>query len=507
MRGPRSRGRLAAAGRDHPSTALTTRRTFSTTNRRQLSIPAGEPEASLSHSTGSHPYWPCRQGQSLRGMNPTGRPKRIGAPGHGGRSCRWWSPSLVVLLAACAETPTQERVETRTGEPPSLASCDPTGWSEPEIDVLARGLEVPWSVAVVDDDRILVTERPGRIRLIDAAGLQSEPWSTLPVEATGESGLLGIMPAPDYAESGAVYVAGVYEVGRGMGIMARVWRRAARAMGRAPQPGLTLRVHRIIMAADGRASAPEVVVDGLPASILHPGGAMLFTEADRFLLSVGDSMEPWTAQDAGDPRGSIVEVALRAGRAARFRAGVEIVAMGVRNSQGVGLLPADRGIVFIDHGPTGLDVEQRRTGKDELNLLSRGSNYGWPLEAGLADHPRFEAPMAEWTPAIAPAGLTVRPHPSANPRRADIFVTGLRGQTLRRVEMHDSAGPGWTVACQETVLGASHGRLRAVTLHPEGGLLVTTSNRDGRGTPRDGDDQLLLVRPRPSHATRQPSSL
>lgn len=405
---------------------------------------------------------------------------------------------LVLFLAACTDGPPSEAVEVRENDPPQLEACAASAWAAPEVSVLGSRLDTPWGFAPTEDGRIFLTERSGQVRVVDGDGLQSEPWATLPVSSRGESGLLGLALPPDFAQSGHVYVAGTYASGGSMGLLARAWRRAIRTLGGTPDPGLALRVFRL-GDGDGRAGDPELVVDGLPAGPLHSGGAILFADdndSNEFLLTLGDSREPWSAQDPSDPRGSILEVTIPPeGRAARFGSGVEIVAAGVRNSQGLARLPGAGAVAFIEHGPTGAPDENFRLGKDELNILTPDANYGWPMEAGFPDAPRHEPPVAEWHPAIAPAGLAVLARNANAAARADLFVTGLRGRTLRRIEMHRSAASGWTPACEEVVLDQEFGRLRAIAPHPDGGLLVGTSNRDGRGLPDEGDDRLLHVRP------------
>jgi aldose sugar dehydrogenase len=359
---------------------------------------------------------------------------------------------------------------------------------------VAAGLDTPWGMAVASDGRIFLTERSGRIRLIDEQGLRPEPWATLPVDQRGEAGLLGIALAPDFEVSGAVYVAGVYRESRGPEAALRFWNAILRRLGADPATGQWVRVHRVEATEGGMRI--ETVADGLPASVLHSGGAILFREPDLFLLSLGDARSPWTAQDTSDPRGSILEVTLpRAGRVARFGSGVRVVASGVRNSQGLVEI-ASGTVAFIEHGPTGLEVEGRRSGKDELNLLRPGANYGWPMEAGIPEASRHTPPLVEWTAAIAPAGVAVLPRLSGDTSRVDIFVTGLRGQ-LRRVELHRAPPPSeWRAVCEEVIVDGRYGRLRGIAAHPGGGLLLGTSNRDGRGIPREGDDHLFWLQPR-----------
>ena len=415
----------------------------------------------------------CPEVQALRVLRPSGL-------------------STIVFLATligCDSIDPVEEIHRRTGPPPTLLTCEASGWSQPRVNEIVGGLETPWAIAPTPDGRLFVSERSGRIRLLDQSGSWADQSLRVPVAARGESGLLGIAVAPDFGEGGDVYYAAVVHEDRRAEWFSRVIRSAIRRLGRSPDPEFELQVFRVRWTAHGPLDS-RPLLRGVPASLLHSGGALLFQDSDRLLLSVGDAMDPWAAQDLSNPLGSLLELMVpRNGNPLEAR----VVASGVRNPQGLVLMPDGRSVVFIDHGPSGLPVEDRRTGKDELNVFVPGANYGWPVESGLLDRPRHEPPIVEWTPAIAPAGLTALPHASADLTRADIFIAGLRG-VLMRVEMVFDDGT-WLAVCQESVLDRNYGRLRALAPHPDGGLVVGTSNTDGRGAPRDGDDRLLHVRP------------
>lgn len=397
--------------------------------------------------------------------------------------------SLALVLLGCAEP--QPALVERTAAPAPAQTCAPSAWDAPRVDVVATGLETPWAMSAAADGRVFLTERAGRVRVMVDGALRAESWAELPVAHVGESGLLGVVPAPDFAESGALFVAGVYPR-RSRALPLRLMRRALRSVGVDPGTDFELRVHRLPANGNG-AGAAELVVTGIPASPLHPGGALHFIDDSTFLLSVGDSRDPWTAQDTTDPRGSILRVHLAAGALpVRFGDAATAVATGVRNPQGIVRLGATDQRLFIDHGPTGAAVEGGRVGRDELNVLTDGDNYGWPEEAGIHADARFAAPIHEWTAAIAPAGMAVLP---ADSSAHAVFVTGLAGHSLSRVEIARAEGAGWRRVCESQVLDRRYGRLRAITPHPEEGLLVATSNRDSRGVPQAGDDRILWVRP------------
>jgi glucose/arabinose dehydrogenase len=151
--------------------------------------------------------------------------------------------------------------------------------------------------------------------------------------------------------------------------------------------------------------------------------------------------------------------------------------------------PGTDRLYLIDHGPSGLEIEDGRVGNDELNRVAPGDNLGWPYAAGLSEGGGLTSPVAEWTRAIAPAGMAFY-RGDDEAWRGDLFLTSLATGALVRVQLDD----GGEASCQEFIpLGL--GRLRLVMPGPDGFLWVGTSNRDGRGAARNDDDVIVRVRP------------
>jgi aldose sugar dehydrogenase len=374
------------------------------------------------------------------------------------------------------------------------------------VDTVARGLEVPWGMDFAPDGRLFLTERPGRIRVVENGRLRPEPWAELDVHATDESfwpesGLMGIAVAPDFAETGHVYVLGTFWRGdwaRSTSVAARGLRRGLDVVAPARAHRWENRVYRLTDRG-GRGTRPELVVRGLPASHYHAGGALAFGPDGMLYVSVGDGTRPEVAQEIGSPAGKIL----------RYRPdggvphdnpfpGSPVYALGLRNPQGLAWHPRAGALLAVEHGPTAMAQEDRRFGRDELNLIVPGGNYGWPVVAGAEDDDRFDAPLVEWTRAIAPSGLAVYSG-DAFPWQGDLFVGALRGRQLRRVVLGPAQAPGGLRAIhEEPLLEEALGRIRAVRAGPDGYLYFTTSNRDGRGVPGGGDDRLLRLVPRPA---------
>ena len=425
--------------------------------------------------------------------------------------------ALFLLLAACGAGEPEPLPVAERGTPPDplptcpvsmdtvgsdVATAETTTSAAPEsleVVEVAGGLEVPWALAPTPDGRVLVTERGGRIRVLDSDGLAPEPWMELEVSDRDEGGLMGITLARDFSETGHAYVMISVDQRDREGWFATQVRRVQLRLGLDVAPHRIAQVLRVTE-VEGRGTDPRVILEGIPSGLLHAGGSLATLPDGDLLISHGDAGIPPVAQDPADLRGKLVRLPLDPSTGLPPRRGSpEPMALGVRNSQGVAVMPDSTSLLFIDHGPTGLIPEDRRQGKDELNVLALNGagpeNFGWPVEAGIHEDPVHTPPLVEWSPAVAPAGLAVMPVPGRS-HRAWAFVTGLRGETLLRVELARDPDDTsrWSPLCQVELLGNDLGRLRAVTIHPEGGILVGTSNRDGRGRARDGDDRLLHLR-------------
>ncbi|MEX2467690.1 MAG: PQQ-dependent sugar dehydrogenase [Gemmatimonadota bacterium] len=416
--------------------------------------------------------------------------------------------AIALLLAGVScggapERPTLESLGMRETEP-ERAVCAPqdesadAGAGTLRVDTIASGLDVPWDVTFLPDGRSLFTERPGRIRVVNADGtLDPEPWADLDVYAQEEVGLMGIDAR--VAESGdlAVYVAATHRstpsggVGR---ILAGVWRRIVRSIDSERGHPTTLRVLRI-PEVEGRGGAPDVIVDGLPAFMLHGGGALRFGPDDLLYVTNGDATEPWTAHDPASMRGKILrfDPEGRPAGALSDRSS-PVFALGIRHVQGMSW-DAETGRMFvIDHGPSGMIQEDYRGNRDELNTVAAGDHLGWPVATGTTEGGPFVSALTAWVPAIAPAGFDLYEN-DASAWDGSALVSGLRGETLRRLELDRDGAGEWSVACEEVVFEQDFGRLRMVRAAPDGTVWLSTSNTDGRGVPREGDDLLLRLHP------------
>jgi glucose/arabinose dehydrogenase len=414
--------------------------------------------------------------------------------------------AAAAVLAGCAgpgPLPRTDMPPFETRSAAELPDCTAVGRAAPgalRVDTVATGLEVPWDMAFLPDGRVLLTERAGRIRVIEDGRLHPEPWAAVDVVAMpgAEVGLLGIVASPQFAETGHVFVAATVRTSDAAhGIIARIARRVQRAATAEAGYPITTRIVRIAD-RNGRGAGAEVLVDGIPAGVLHAGGALRVGPLGFLHLGTGDAGRPELARRVDVRAGAILRYDRTGRPAGADPDGGAVLATGVRNVQGLDWHPETGDLFAIDHGPSGLPSENRRTGHDELNLIRSGWDYGWPDEAGRVPEPRFVPPLVQWVDAIAPAGLAFY-RGDVVEWTGDALIGGLQGGLIRvGLAPPAAAGEPWDAVCTETLLSrAEYGRIRAVQGGPDGWVWLTTSNRDGRGQPRPGDDLLLRVRPAP----------
>jgi glucose/arabinose dehydrogenase len=363
------------------------------------------------------------------------------------RRGRGGAPRLKIL-AVC---PTSEQCPA----PAAAASTRGDG-----VETVATGLEIPWDIAFMPGGGALVTERPGRVRLFRRDGsLRRAPVARIPVSAIGEGGLLGVAIDPAFARNRYVYL--YFTTAQGMRLERRRW-------------------------TGSRLANPLSLIDGIRAGRVHDSGRIAFGPDRRLYISTGDAGEPALAQDTGSLNGKLLALTPAQYRGA-VHAAPEVVARGLRNSQGFDWEPASGRIVATDHGPSGFDGPE---GYDEVNAIVPGGNYGWPQAIGDdTGGGRYTAPLRVYRAAIAPSGATFVSRRGSR-WTGDFLLAALRGTQLRRLELRDGR-----VVADRLLLSGRYGRLRTVVEGPDGCIYVLTSNRDGRGYPTATDDRILRVRP------------
>jgi glucose/arabinose dehydrogenase len=318
---------------------------------------------------------------------------------------------------------------------------------------------VPWEIAFLPDRRALVTERPGRVRLLEADGsLREEPVAEVEVSALGEGGLMGLALDPGFAENRLVYL--YFTTADG------------------------LRLERWSFGAGDRLVREATLVSDIAAGPIHDSGRIGFGPDDMLYVATGDAGDGALAQDDASLNGKYLRLSPEQYRgSATVRP--EIVSKGHRNAQGFDWDPGTDRLISTEHGPSGGDGPQ---GFDEVNEIRAGGNYGWP-EAFGDDHEGFDAPLRVYEEAIAPSGATFVTR-EGSAWTGDFLFANLRGEHLRRLRLD-----GDRVVEDEVLLEGGYGRLRTVVEGPGGAIYVLTSNRDGRGSPADEDDRILRITP------------
>lgn len=358
-----------------------------------------------------------------------------------------------MALTACADEsgsadpapqPTT-RTASPNDDPSEPAPKEPDDAAPRVVRTVASGLEVPWGVTFLPDGSALVSERDST-RVLAVEGDDVRAVGRIEqASPQGEAGLLGLAASPTYAEDSLVYA---YVS--------------------------TASDNRVVrMTYDGeRLGEAEPVLTGIPNGFIHDGGRLLFDQDGDLFVSTGEIGEPSLAQDPESLGGKMLHITPDGSPApGNPEDGSPVWSMGHRNVQGLAF--DDRGRLWA--------TEFGENTWDELNLIEPGANYGWPMVEGKGDLEEFRNPHVTWSTADAsPSGLAFAD--------GSLWAGALRGQRLWEIPVTRDG----TAAPKDWFVG-NYGRIRTVTVAPNGNLWVTTSNRDGRGEPTAKDDRILEI--------------
>ena len=395
-----------------------------------------------------------------------------------------------VVRAAMAEAAESEPASCRLiqGEPGRV------GEVELDIEVVADGLEIPWGLAILPSGDLLVTERPGRVRLIQDGEVIPEPVLEFGVSilpplfgqpiAGSEGGLLGLLLHPEFDANRQLYV----------------------FMNVDNEDGVSVgRIERYALSDDGRsATLDRVIIDGLPAGLHHQGGRMRLGPDGMLYVGVG-AYDPPEAQNPDILAGKLLRMDLEGGIPPDNPDPYSyIFASGIRNTQGYDWFD-DRHIVMVDHGPSGFELGMPDlAGFDELNVVTAGDNLGWPRVWGCDTQEGLVSPVLAWENSVPPTGgIFYRGDLIPEWTGSFLFTTvglserftGRRmdGRHLHRVVL-DPDDP-YMVVDHEVYLKETFGRFRTLVEGPNGYLYMMTSNCDNRGECPPEGDMILRIGP------------
>jgi glucose/arabinose dehydrogenase len=359
---------------------------------------------------------------------------------------------VMLLAAGCSPSGstsgarTPDPLPSTTARPGTTAQTGTARLGQPRE--LATGLQVPWAVAFLPGGDALVTERDSaRLLRVTPQGAVHSLGTVPGVAAGGEGGLLGVAVSPTFTADHYVYL---YFTS-----------------------GSDNRIVRFAYTGTG-VGRLENLVTGIPHGGIHNGGRLAFGPDNMLYAGTGETGERGLAQDRGSPAGKILRMTPDGKPAPGNPFGSRVWSYGHRNVQG--LAWDDQGRMYAT------EFGQNRF--DEINRIERGHNYGWPEVEGVGGNSTYTDPLLTWaTSEASPSGLAYA--------GGSLWAAALRGERLWQVPLGLDGRAGRPVAHYQ----GTYGRLRAAVRAPDGSLWITTSNRDGRGSPRPRDDKILVVPP------------
>jgi glucose/arabinose dehydrogenase len=358
-------------------------------------------------------------------------------------------PLAALALVACgsSDRPVATATATPSAAPSASASASPTATATraPARRTVATGLSVPWGIAFLPDGDALVAERTtARILRIPSGGGKPRTVMRVPgVVAAGEGGLLGLAVSPRYSRDRLVYAYFTSNTDN--------------------------RIVRFKLGGKVR-----TVLTGLQKAGIHNGGRIAFGPDGKLYAGVGDAGNTANAQNREALNGKILRIDPDGGVPAGNPFRSLVWSWGHRNVQGLAWDRAGR-MWASEFG---------QNTRDEVNLIRRGRNYGWPDVEGTGDTQggRFTNPLVTWaTSEASPSGAAII--------GSNLYVAALQGGCVWKIPIH-----GASLGKPARMLAGRYGRIRTVVAAPDGTLWVATSNRDGRGSPRSGDDRIIAVR-------------
>jgi len=343
------------------------------------------------------------------------------------------------------------------GEPIATATSSQSGVTEvAAVTVIAQDLEIPWDIAFLPEGGMLVTERNAHVIFIAENG-QKKEIAVDGVSKNGEGGLLGIVLHPNFPQNHLLYL----------------YMSSAGGEGETQNRVVRYRYE------GGELHQDKIIITGIPGAIYHDGGRMEFGPDGMLYITTGDATRSNIAQDKKSLGGKTLRLKDDGSIPADNPFGTVVWSYGHRNAQGIAWDSAGR-MWQTEHGRSGVT-----SGMDEINLVVKAGNYGWPTIEGDKTKEGMITPVKNSgaNDTWAPASLVYLD--------GSLFFGGLRGTALYQAVLDGER----VVEFKEHFKGV-YGRIRTVRIGPDGMLYLTTSNRDDRGTPKEGDDKIIRVDPK-----------
>ena len=340
---------------------------------------------------------------------------------------------------------------------------------EMRIDKVATNLFVPWSIVFLSDSHILFTERNGSIREIKDDNLNSNPlYIFKEVSTQSEEGLMGMVLDPEFDSNGKIYVCLAYS----------------------KEKSLFDKVVQVKY-EEGVLTEEKVLIDKIPAAQFHAGCRIKFGPDKMLYITTGDATDKGIAQDKASLGGKILRINSDGSIPADNPINNSpIYSLGHRNPQGIDWDPISGNLFSTEHGPSVFDGP---AGGDEINLIQKGENYGWPIVSHENSKDGLVSPLVVFTPAIAPAsGMFYKG--DMFPQFRNHFLVGLlKGEGILDVTLDSNRKQ---IASYEKIPEITFGRIREVAQSPNGAIYFTTSNKDGRGKVNACDDMIYKIVPK-----------
>lgn len=339
---------------------------------------------------------------------------------------------------------------------------------------VATNLDTPWEILWGPDDFIWVTERMGKISRINPnSGVVSEVIQIADAREVGEGGLLGMTIDPDFQTNNYFYVGYNYYAS------GNIYREKI--------------VRFTFNPSTGKADSPFILLDNIDAASTHNGCRMVISPDKKLIFTTGDAQVTSKSQDVKSLNGKTMRINLDGTIPADNPfPGSPVWSWGHRNPQGLTFSPDGKILYSSEHGAST---------NDEINIIQKGRNYGWPRVEGFCDvsaelsfcrDSNVVEPIQAWTPTLAVAGMEFYSSDFIPEWKNSLLVTSLKASRITQLLLDEA---GTKVLKATDFYTNTFGRLRDICISPDGKVYIAVSNRDGRGSPRADDDKIVEITP------------